>query len=64
MITLPKDIQKPFDALKINRFVSPIRRRIATVLLPAELYDQFYEHSTDAQDETRALMLQAGLRAG
>ena len=38
------------------------------VYLPAELYDQppefFYEHSTLAPDEERALMLRAGLRAG
>lgn len=38
------------------------------VLVPADLYDQIreliYEHSTLTQDEKRAVMVQAGLRAG
>ena len=69
MITLPKDIQ---EAVRTSED-QPIRltdpeTNIDYVLLPADLYDQirelFYEHSTLTPDEKRALMLQAGLRAG
>lgn len=69
MITLPKDIQEAVrssDAQPI-RLTDP-ETNSEYVLLPADLYDQirelFYEHSTLAQDEKRALMLKAGLRAG
>jgi uncharacterized protein YaiL (DUF2058 family) len=69
MITLPKDIQ---DAVRTSRD-QPIRlsdpeTNSEYVLVPADVYDQirelFYEHSTLTSDEKRALMLQAGLRAG
>ena len=69
MITLPKDIQ---EAVRTSED-QPIRltdpdTNTEYVLLPAELYDHarelFYEHSTLSSDEKRALMLQAGLRAG
>jgi len=69
MITLPKDIQ---EAVRTSED-QPIRltdpeTNSEYVLLPADLYDQirdlFYEHSTLTKDEKRALMLQAGLRAG
>ena len=69
MITLPKDIQ---EAVRTSQD-QPIRltdpeTNSEYVLLPADLYDHirelFYEHSTLRQDEKRALMLQAGLRAG
>lgn len=69
MITLPKDIQ---EAVRTSED-QPIRltdpeTNSEYVLLPADLYDQirelFYEHSTLTQDEQRALMLRAGLRAG
>ncbi len=69
MITLPKDIQ---EAVRTSED-QPIRltdpeTNSEYVLLPADLYDQirelFYEHSTLTQDEKRALMLRAGLRAG
>jgi hypothetical protein len=69
MITLPKDIQ---EAVRTSED-QPIRltdpeTNSEYVLLPADVYDQirelFYEHSTLTPDEKRALMLQAGLRAG
>jgi hypothetical protein len=69
MIALPKDIQ---EAVRTSED-QPIRltdpeTNSEYVLLPAELYDQarelFYEHSTLTQDEKRALMVRAGLRAG
>jgi hypothetical protein len=69
MISLPKDIQ---EAVRTSED-QPIRltdpeTKSEYVLLPADLYDQirdlFYEHSTLTRDEKRALMLQAGLRAG
>ena len=69
MITLPKDIQ---EAVRTSED-QPIRltdpeTNSEYVLLPADLYDRvrdlFYEHSTLTQDEKRALMLKAGLRAG
>jgi hypothetical protein len=69
MITLPKDIQ---EAVRTSED-QPIRltdpeTNSEYVLLPAGLYDQirdlFYEHSTLTHDEQRALMRQAGLRAG
>lgn len=69
MITLPKDIQ---EAVR-NSEDQPLRltdpeTNSEYVLVPADLYDQirelFYEHSTLTPDERRALMLQAGLRAG
>jgi hypothetical protein len=69
MIRLPKDIQ---EAVRTSED-QPIRltdpeTNSEYVLLPADLYDQirelFCEQSTLTQDEKRALMLQAGLRAG
>ena len=69
MITLPKDIQ---EAVRMSedqpiRLVDP-GTNSEYVLVRADLYDQpqelFYEHSTLTQDEKRALMLQAGMRAG
>ena len=69
MITLPKDIQ---EAVRTSQdqpiLLTDPETNSEYVLLPADLYDQirelFYEHSTLRQDEKRALMLQAGLRAG
>lgn len=62
MITLPRDTQ---EAVRTSED-QPIRltdpeTNSEYVLLPA---DRFYEDSTLTQDEMRALMLQAGLRAG
>lgn len=69
MITLPKDIQKTVRTSEDQpiRLTDPETNN-EYVLLPADLYDQkrelFCEHPTLTQDEKRALMLQAGLRAG
>lgn len=69
MITLPKDIKEAVRTSEDQplRLTDP-ETNSEYVLLPAELYDQvrelFYEHSTLTQDERRALMMQAGLRAG
>lgn len=69
MITLPKDIQEAVRTSedKPIRLTDP-ETNSEYVLLPANLYDQirglFYEQSTLTQDEKRALMLHAGLRAG
>ena len=69
MISLPKDIQEAVQTSEDQpiRLTDP-ETNSEYVLLPADLYDQirdlFYEHSTFTQDEKRALMLQAGLRAG
>ena len=69
MITLPKDIQEAVRSSEDQplRLTDP-ETNIEYVLLPAELYDQarklFYEHSTLSPEEKRALMVQAGLRAG
>lgn len=69
MIALPKDIQEAVRSSEDQ----PIRRtdpetNSEYVRLPSELHDQarelFYEHSTLSPDEKRALMVQAGLRAG
>ena len=69
MITLPKELQ---NAVRTSED-QPVRlsdpeTNSEYVLLPAELYNQarklFYEHSTLSRDEKRALILQAGLRAG
>ena len=69
MLTLPKDIQ---EAVRTSED-QPIRltdpeTSSEYVLVPADLYDQlqelFHEHSTLTQDENRAVMLQAGMRAG
>ncbi len=69
MITLPKDLQNAVRTSEDQpvRLTDP-ETNSEYVLLPADLYDQirelFYEHSTLTQDEKRALMLRAGLRAG
>jgi len=69
MFTLPKDIQEAVRTAEDQpiRLTDP-ETKSEYVLLPADLYDQiqdlFYEHSTLTRDEKRALMLQAGLRAG
>lgn len=69
MISLPKDIQEAVRSSEDQpiRLTDP-ETNSEYVLLPADLYDQirdlFYEHSTLTRDEKRALMLQAGLRAG
>lgn len=69
MIVLPKDMEEAVRASEERtiRLVDP-ETNSEYVLLPADLYDQlqelFYEHSTLTQDEKRALMLQAGMRAG
>jgi len=69
MITLPKDIQEAVRSSEDQpiRLTDP-ETNCEYVLLPADLYDKirelYYEHSTLTQDEKRALMLQAGLRAG
>ena len=69
MIALPKDIQ---DAVRSCED-QPIRlidsaTNSEYVLVPAHLFDQvrelLYGHSTLTKDDKRALMLQAGLRAG
>ena len=69
MITLPKELQ---NAVRTSED-QPIRlsdpeTNSEYVLLAADLYDEiqelFDERSTLTQDEKRALMLQAGLRAG
>jgi hypothetical protein len=69
MITLPKETQEAVRTSEDQpiRLTDP-QTNSEYVLLPADLYDQkrelVYEHSTLTQDEKRALMLQAGLRAG
>jgi hypothetical protein len=69
MITLPKDIQEAVRTSEDQtiRLTDP-ETSSEYVLVPADLYDQirelFYEHSTLTPDEKRALILQAGLRAG
>jgi hypothetical protein len=69
MITLPKDIQAAVRTSKGQpiRLTDP-ETNIEYVLLPVDLYHQIrgflYEHSTLTRDEKRALMLEAGMRAG
>lgn len=68
-MTLPKDLQEAIRSSEDQplRLTDP-ETNSEYVLVPADLYDHirelFYEHSTLTQEEKRALMLQAGLRAG
>lgn len=69
MIDIPKDIQEAVRASEDRAVrLTDSETNAQYVLLPAEVYDQiqerFYDHSTLTQDEKRALMLKAGLRAG
>jgi hypothetical protein len=69
MMTLPKDLQNAVRTSEDQPIrLTDIETKTEYVVLPADVYDQirelFYEHSTLTQDEKRALMLQAGLRAG
>jgi hypothetical protein len=69
MISLPKNIQEAVRTSedKPIRLTDP-ETNSEYVLVPADLYDQiqglFYDHSTLTLDEKRALLVQAGLRAG
>ena len=69
MIAMPKDVQEAVHASEDHpvRLTDPATN-VQYVLLPAEVYDRIqdrlYDQSALTRDEKRALMLQAGLRAG
>ena len=69
IITLPKDLHEAVRSSEDHpiRLTDPETNR-EYVLFFAELYDQmrdlFYEDSTLTRDDKRALIRQAGLRAG